>query len=118
MEININNNINTQSIEKNLTKAKDLKLRESARKLESVFLQYMLKPMEEGMTKSMFGEESNTNLAKTMFSQVMSEAMSKNNNIGLSETIYKHLKTLDEKQNSSLKSLEKQSNLFINIDRK
>ena len=81
MDINTNQNLNVNLSEDNLTRAKDLKLKESARKLEGVFLQFMLKPMEEGMTKSMFGEESNTNLAKSMFSQVMADAMSKNNNM-------------------------------------
>ena len=118
MDINTNENLNVNLSEDNLTRAKDLKLKESARKLESVFLQFMLKPMEEGMTKSMLGEESNTNLAKSMFSQVMADAMAKNNNIGLSETIYKHLKDLEEKQGKSLGELEKQTKTFLKIDRK
>ena len=117
MDINIDQNINLSSSE-NLARANDLKLRESARKLESVFLKFMLKPMEEGMTKSTFGEEdSNTNLAKTMFSQVMADAMSKNSDIGLSETIYKHLKKLEEKQGAHLQELELQSKNFLKIDR-
>ena len=109
-------NLLNQKIDQN-PKAQDLKLRESAKQLEGVFLQYFLKPMEETMTKGMIGESSGPNLAKNMFSQVMSEALSQNNNIGLSDQIYDHLKRAQTKQNNSV-NLEIQKQQFIKLSEK
>ena len=93
--------------------SQDLKLRESAKQLEGVFLQYFLKPMEEAMTKGMMGESGGPNLAKNMFTQVMSDALSENNNIGLSDQIYDHLKRAQANQNNSEANV--QNNQFINL---
>tara|TARA_B100001029_G_scaffold179865_1_gene191790 strand:- start:3254 stop:3607 length:354 start_codon:yes stop_codon:yes gene_type:complete len=115
---NINNglaNIFNQKLEQNQN-TQDLKLRESAKQLEGVFLQYFLKPMEEAMTKSMVGESNSPNLAKNMFTQVMSEALSKNNNIGLSDQIYDHLKRAQANQNNSENDIHK--NKFIKLNEK
>jgi len=114
---NINglSNLLNQKLDQN-PKAQDLKLRESAKQLEGVFLQYFLKPMEETMTKGMMGESSGPNLAKNMFSQVMSEALSENNNIGLSDQIYDHLKRAQANQNQTVDTeIQKQ---FINLSEK
>ena len=114
---NINglSNLLNQKLDQN-PKAQDLKLRESAEQLEGVFLQYFLKPMEETMTKGMMGESSGPNLAKNMFSQVMSEALSENNNIGLSDQIYDHLKRAQANQNQTVDTeIQKQ---FINLSEK
>ncbi len=94
----------------------DLKLRESAKQLEGVFLQYFLKPMEEAMTKSISGESNGPNLVKNMFTQVMSDALSKNNNIGLSDQIYDHLKRAQISQNNNSENIHK--NKFIKISEK
>ena len=115
---NINglSNLLNQKIDQN-PKAQDLKLRESAKQLEGVFLKYFLKPMEETMTKGMMGESSGPNLAKNMFSQVMSEALTENNNIGLSDQIYDHLKRAQTNQNISIDpGTHKQQ--FINLSEK
>ena len=45
-------NLLNQKLENN-PNSKDIQLRESAKQLEGVFLQYFLKPMEETMTKGM-----------------------------------------------------------------
>ena len=114
---NINgiSNLLNQKIDQN-PKAQDLKLRESAKQLEGVFLQYFLKPMEETMTKGMMGESNGPNLAKNMFTQVMSEALTENNNIGLSDQIYDHLKRAQANQNQKDESeIQKQ---FINLSEK
>ncbi len=115
---NINgiNNILNQNIEET-SKAQDLKLRESAKQLEGVFLQYFLKPMEETMTKGMMGESSGPNLAKNMFTQVMSEALSENNNIGLSDQIYDHLKRAQANQNNTIDA-ETHKQQFIKLSEK
>ena len=110
------NNFLNQNIDNN-SKAQDLKLRESAKQLESVFLQYFLKPMEETMTKSMMGESSGPNLAKNMFTQVMSEALSENNNIGLSDQIYDHLKRAQAIQNNTIDP-ETHNQQFIKLSEK
>jgi len=107
-------NLLNQKLENN-PNSKDIQLRESAKQLEGVFLQYFLKPMEETMTKGMMGESSGPNLAKNMFSQVMSEALTKNNKIGLSDQIYDHLKRAQANQNQSVPEAQKQ---FININEK
>ena len=86
-----------------------MQLKESAKQLEGVFLQYFLKPMEEAMTKGMMGESSGPNLAKNMFTQVMSDALAENNNIGLSDQIYDHLKRAQASQNKNdTQKLQKQ----------
>ena len=54
------------------------------------------------MTKGMMGKSSGPNLAKNMFSQVMSEALTENNNIGLSNKIYDHLKRAQANQNNTI----------------
>ena len=107
-------NLLNQKLENN-PNSKDIQLRESAKQLEGVFLQYFLKPMEETMTKGMMGESSGPNLAKNMFSQVMSEALTKNNKIGLSDQIYDNLKRAQANQNQSVPEAQKQ---FININEK
>ena len=115
---NINglSNILNQKIDQN-PKAQDLKLRESAEQLEGVFLHYFLKPMEETMTKGMMGESSEPNLAKNMFSQVMSKALTENNNIGLSNQIYDHLKRAQANQNNNI-DFETNKPQFINLNEK
>ena len=107
-------NLLNQKLEYN-SNSKDIQLRESAKQLEGVFLQYFLKPMEETMTKGMMGESSGPNLAKNMFSLVMSEALTKNNKIGLSDQIYDHLKRAQANENQSVPEAQKQ---FININEK
>jgi len=114
--INTINNILNQNIEET-SKAQDIKLRESAKQLEGVFLQYFLKPMEETMTKGMMGESSGPNLAKNMFTQVMSEALSENNNIGLSDQIYDHLKRAQANQNNTIDT-EAHTQQFIKLSEK
>ena len=115
---NINgiNNLLNKNIEEN-SKAQDIKLRESAKQLEGVFLQYFLKPMEETMTKGMMGESSGPNLAKNMFTKVMSEALSENNNIGLSDQIYDHLKRAQAIQNNA-NAPQTQNQQFIKLSEK
>ena len=114
--INSLTNILNQKTDQN-SKAQDLKLRESAKQLEGVFLQYFLKPMEETMTKSMMSESSGPNLAKNMISLVMSEALTTNNNIGLSDQIYDHLKRAQANQNNKIDP-EAQKQQFIKISEK
>ncbi|MAJ43599.1 MAG: hypothetical protein CMF96_02495 [Candidatus Marinimicrobia bacterium] len=113
--INSIKNILNHKLEKN-ENSQDLKLRESAKQLEGVFLQYFLKPMEEAMTKGMMGDKGGPNLAKNMFTQVMSDALSDNNNIGLSDQIYDHLKRAQANQNKSETNLH--NNQFINLSEK
>ena len=110
VEVVLNKNLEQNS------NAQDLKLRESAKQLEGVFLQYFLKPMEEAMTKSISGESNGPNLVKNMFTQVMSDALSKNNNIGLSDQIYDHLKRAQINQNNNSENIHK--NKFIKISEK
>ena len=116
---NINgiSNLLNQKIDQN-PKVQDLKLRESAKQLEGVFLQYFLKPMEETMTKGMMGESNGPNLAKNMFTQVMSEALTENNNIGLSDQIYDHLKRAQANQNQNQKDVSEIQKQFINLSEK
>ena len=51
-----------------------------------------------------------------MFTQVMSDALSKNNNIGLSDQIYDHLKRAQISQNNNSENIHK--NKFIKISEK
>ncbi len=76
--------------------ARDIKLKETSRKMESAFLTYVFKTMEKTIPKSsLTGGESN-NLASMMFSTVMADAVSEQGGIGLGDQIYQSLKEMDE----------------------
>ena len=76
--------------------ARDIKLKETSRKMESAFLTYVFKTMEKTIPKSsLTGGESN-NLASMMFSTVMADAVSEQGGIGLGDQIYNSLKDMKE----------------------
>jgi Rod binding domain-containing protein len=91
-------NINTvEKIELvNSTEARDVKLRDTSRKMEAAFLTYVFKTMEKTIPKSKLSGAGGNNLATMMFSTVMADAVSEQGGIGLGDQIYQSLKTLDE----------------------
>lgn len=80
----------------NSNTARDVKLRETSRKMEAAFLTYVFKTMEKTIPKSKLSGAGGNNLASMMFSTVMADAVSEQGGIGLGDQIYQSLKTLDE----------------------
>jgi len=73
---------------------RDLKLKEKARELESLFLTQLLKVMEGTIPGKGLGGSSN-NLASMMFSNVMAENISEQGGMGLSDMLYNSLRDRD-----------------------
>ena len=75
--------------------ARDLKLKETSKELESVFLTHLFKVMEKTIPKDNTNG-SNNNLSTMMFSSVMGESLANQGGIGLSDMIYTSLADNDE----------------------
>ena len=75
---------------------RDIKLRETSRKMEAAFLTYVFKTLEKTVPKTSITGKSGNNLATMMFSTVMADAVSEQGGIGLGDQIYKSLKEMDE----------------------
>ena len=76
--------------------ARDIKLRETSRKMEAAFLTYVFKSLEKTIPKTSISGKTGNNLATMMFSTVMADAVSEQGGIGLGDQIYQSLKEMDE----------------------
>ncbi len=70
------------------TDPEDVKLRQSAKDLESLFLSFVLKAMEKTVPK----EEQSASVASMMFSTVLGKGIADAGGIGLSKYFYETLK--------------------------
>jgi Rod binding domain-containing protein len=84
-------------------KKEDAKLRQSAKDMEAIFLNIMIKAMESTIPENQTTENS---MAKMMFSNVMSQALAQGGGIGLADFIYHSL------QQSDLAAISKIKNEF------
>lgn len=75
---------------------RDPKLMDSARKLEGLFVGYMLKAMEQTIPKD--ADSKSNSLASMMFSTVMGEDIARKGGIGLTDFIYNALKENGQKE--------------------
>ena len=76
---------------------KDLKLEQSARDLEGLFLSFVLKSMEKTIPSD---ENKSNTLANMMFSSVMGQSIAENGGLGLQDFFY------DSLTKESIKNLE------------
>jgi len=74
---------------------REIKLRQTSKDLEAVFITQMFKVMEKTIPKSTLTDSKNT-LSSMMFSSVMGEALSNQGGIGLSDVIYRSLREKNE----------------------
>ena len=79
--------------------ARDIKLRETSRKMEAAFLTHVFKTMEKTIPKSSLLGKKTNNLSSMMFSTVMADAVAEQGGIGLGEQIYNSLKDTDKVPN-------------------
>lgn len=85
----INNSIKIDQTE--TIKARDLKLKETSKQLESTFLNFVFKAMEKTIPKTALTGGSDNSLSSMMFSSTMSDAIAEQGGIGLADQIYKSL---------------------------
>jgi len=106
MKINSNDTIIQPSIKKpdrmnkynklsSVDREREIKLRQTSKDLEAVFITQMFKVMEKTIPKSTLTDSKNT-LSSMMFSSVMGEALSNQGGIGLSDVIYRSLREKNE----------------------
>ena len=84
----------------NKEKERDIKLRQTSKDLEAIFITQMFKAMEKTVPKSSLMGSKNT-LASMMFSSVMGQALANQGGVGLADVIYRSLK-----EKETLPSLE------------
>jgi len=81
-------------------KKEDAKLRQSARDMETIFLNFMIKAMESTIPEN---QSTNNSMAKMMFSNVMAQALTEAGGIGLADFIYRSLQQNDTAMINKLK---------------
>src|SRR6056297_2952550 len=75
--------------------SRNIKLREKARDMESIFLSQMIKTMRKTIPDNPWGGSKN-DLPSMMFSSVMGKAMAKSGGIGLAKKIFNSLKEMND----------------------
>mgnify|MGYP006303813723 CR=1 FL=1 len=86
------------SLEKQNTRnSRNIKLREKARDMESIFLSQMIKTMRKTIPDNPWGGSRN-DLPSMMFSSVMGKAMAKSGGIGLAKKIFNSLKDMNDQE--------------------
>ncbi|MCF7741395.1 MAG: rod-binding protein [Candidatus Marinimicrobia bacterium] len=86
------------SLEKQNTRnSRNIKLREKARDMESIFLSQMIKTMRKTIPDNPWGGSKN-DLPSMMFSSVMGKAMAKSGGIGLAKKIFNSLKDMNDQE--------------------
>ncbi|HMA62452.1 MAG TPA: rod-binding protein [bacterium] len=77
--------------------SRNIKLREKARDMESIFLSQMIKTMRKTIPDNPWGGSKN-DLPSMMFSSVMGKAMAKSGGIGLAKKIFNSLKEMNDQE--------------------
>ena len=122
MTINIKNinNANSFKLEpdnspESKLKQRNIKLKEKAREMESIFLSQMIKAMRKTIPENPWSK-SKSNLPSMMFSSVMGKAMTKSGGIGLADEIYNSLKNMDDTQLQELQDSQSKVGESLNLN--